>query len=100
MNLNLNYGEDFKDYLVKKRECEILEGVQYVFGFDNDFGASVIKNKYSYGHEKELWELAVLTYNHEENYYEENYTNPISNDVIGYLTNDDVIYLLKQIKEL
>ena len=32
----------------------------YIFSFDNGYGASVIRNKVSYGHEDGLYELALL----------------------------------------
>ena len=62
--------------------------------FDNGYGASVIRNKYSYGHEDGLYELAVLKDN------EITYDSPITNDVVGYLTPRQVAVLLQVIEEL
>ena len=82
---------------------ECFDGIRLVFRFENNYGASVVKNSYSYGHEKDLWELAVIKFRSDCvcNYcWELNYDTPITNDVIGYLTNDEVLEILKQIKEL
>ena len=72
----------------------INEGVQKVYEFDNGYGASVIRHKGSYGYAQGKWELAVLEGG------ELCYTSPITEDVIGHLTEDEVELILKQIKEL
>lgn len=100
MKLELNY-EGYEKHLVKFREVEVFNGVQYLFRFDNDYGASVIKHCYSYGSEKDLWELAVIKYT--DSLYDEwhlVYDTPITDDVLGYLTDEQVRNTLKQIKEL
>lgn len=66
--------------------------------FDNGYGASVIQNQFSYGHEDGLYELAVLKGDELE--WGLCYDTPITIDVIGWLTPRDVVGLLKQIKEL
>lgn len=79
--------------------CDDLNGIQYVFKFDNGYGASVIKHDYSYGHEKDLWELGVL-------YFDDDleahlcYDTDVTNDVIGGLTDEDVEDYLNQIAKL
>ena len=98
MNLNLNY-EGFEQNLFSKEND--MDGVLYRFKFDNNFGASVIKHKYSYGYEEDLWELGVLVFG---NGYPERgvltYNTKVSGDVEGYLTDEDVRNLLQQIKDL
>lgn len=84
--------------LVFERERPIQESVQRVYKFDNGYGASVIKGKHTYGGSEGLWELAVIQWN--EDNYELTYDTPITDDVIGYLTEDKVKYYLKQIEEL
>ena len=69
-------------------------GIQKKYKFDNGYGASVIRHKGSYGYAQGKWELAVLEGD------ELCYTSPITEDVIGHLTEDEVESILKQIKEL
>jgi hypothetical protein len=63
--------------------------------FDNGYGASVVVGPYTYGGEDGLYELAVLDSNGKLTY-----ETPITNDVEGYLTEDDVTKLLEQIQSL
>lgn len=97
MNLNLNY-EGFETNLISEEPS--FGGVQYRFRFDNRYGASVIKHKYSYGSDDDLWELAVLFYSVVCPKGEITYDTPITEDVEGYLTDEEVRNLLAQIKEL
>ena len=69
-------------------------GVQKVYEFDNGYGASVIRHQGSYGYAQGKWELAVLEGG------ELCYTSPITDDVIGHLSEDEVELILKQIEEL
>lgn len=63
--------------------------------FANGYGASVIKNKYSYGNEKGLYEIAVL--NSDKAII---YNTPITKDVIGNLTPEEVTETLIKIQTL
>jgi len=63
--------------------------------FANGYGASIVKTKFSYGGSAGLYELAVLDSNGEITY-----DTPITDGVLGYLTEDDVTKALKQIPEL
>ena len=85
----------FENDLVMKNTNVLDNGLSYVFVFDNGYGASVIKHKYSYGNENDLFELAILDKNGE-------ITNDtyITNDVLGWLTNEEVIECFKQIQSL
>jgi len=67
---------------------------QWLFRFENNYGASVIKRFGSYGYEEDKFELAVLYDDHLT------YNTPITDNVIGYLDNDEVLKLLEQIKDL
>ena len=80
-------------YLIKQRK--INDGVQKIYKFPNGYGASVICNPYSYGGDMGLWEIAV--FDKEGNL---TYETPITDDVIGYLNDDEVIEVLNKIKEL
>lgn len=98
MKLDLNY-EGFEENLIEKTYC--LGGVQYIFKFNNKHGASIIKKMGSYGHENDLWELAVIYYPYiEENIWELDYSTCITPDVIGYLKDSQVRELLQKIKDL
>lgn len=56
--------------------------------FDNGFGISVIRTRYSYGGAGGLYELAVLSGNRYENQL--CYSTHITNDVEGWLTAESV----------
>lgn len=63
--------------------------------FDNGFGASVVKTDFSYGGKDGLYELAVI-----DKGGEVTYSTPVSSDVVGYLSEDEVTGLLEQIQQL
>jgi hypothetical protein len=63
--------------------------------FDNGYGASVVVGPHTYGGEDGLYELAVLDSNGNLTY-----ETPVTGDVEGYLTEDDVTKLLEQIQNL
>ena len=69
-------------------------GIQARIYFDNGYGASVIKSPHSYGGNQDLYELAVIKDD------AICYDTPITDDVLGYLTEDDVTKYLRQIQEL
>lgn len=56
-NLQLNY-EGFEEYYITHGPK--LDGIQYIFRFENDYGASVVKFKSTFGYKSDLWELAVI----------------------------------------
>jgi len=70
------------------------DGVHAIVTFDNGYGASVVKTDRSYGGKEGLYELAVL--------FDGliSYDTPITNDVIGFLTEDEVTELLQKIEDL
>jgi hypothetical protein len=67
---------------------------RYLFNFNNGYGASVIKADYSYGGSSGLWELAILDIGGNITY-----ETPITNNVLGYLTDDKVKETLNKIKK-
>ena len=69
-------------------------GIQARINFDNGYGASVVKSPYRYGGNQGLYELAVIKDNNLC------YDTPITDDVLGYLTEDQVTDYLRQIQEL
>lgn len=96
MNLNLNY-EGFENYLKETRE--LFGGIQYLFKFKNNYGASVVKHDGSYGNKEDLWELAVIRFDRYDKWCL-NFDTEITDDVLGYLTDEDVRGYLKEISEL
>lgn len=82
----------YKKYLKSISNSDF--GLRYVFIFKNGYGANVVKNMFSYGNTRDLFELAVLKDG------KICYETEITDDVIGYLTNRQVLRILKRIKEL
>lgn len=68
--------------------------MQHLYWFSNGYGASVIQNCYSKGYKDGLYELAVLK---DDGLC---YDTPITSDVIGYLSADDVAEHLQRIEKL
>ena len=110
MKTDLIY-DDYKKYEVNWKGKEkfdncfkVLNPYSYShrFRFENNYGASVIKHYGSYGFEEDLFELAVIKYNSKNKNSIGGlcYDTPITNDVIGFLTNDEVLELLEKIKNL
>ncbi len=84
----------FKDLVFEQSEPE-LNGVKARIDFDNGYGASVIKNAYSYGGSAGFYELGVTKDN------QLHYDNPVANgDVIGWLEEEEVSKLLIDIQNL
>ena len=72
-----------------------MDGVMSRIMFENGYGASVVKGEYTYGGKDGLYELAVLDSNGDLTY-----STPITNDVLGHLSEDDVTKVLEQIQNL
>lgn len=89
--------EQFREFQTETNY--VNDGVQHVYKFPNDFGASVVKHDFSYGGKSGLWELAVLDYRVDKT-GEITYHTPITQDVIGHLAWKKVESILREIKEL
>lgn len=74
---------------------DILGGIMRIYEFENGYGASVVMHNGSYGGKIGLWELAVLGKDGELNYH-----TPITQDVVGHLTDTKLHEILQEIKEL
>ena len=75
-------------------------GTQDIYRFENGYGASVVRNDYSYGG-PDLFELAVVRFKGPGDYdWKLTYKTPITEDVIGYLTPEAVKDLLVQVQAL
>lgn len=85
----------------KDLEFELINDTPFMVGkksrmhFDNGFGVSVVSHTYSYGGRDGLYEIAVL--DSDDNL---TYDTSVTNDVIGYLTEEDVSNVMKQVQEL
>ena len=87
----------FKDLEFQPHSCDD-EGVHALAFFGNGRGASVARFTHSYGGDQGLYELAVLS--GVEGQWRIDYTTPITEDVIGYCSEDDITRLLSEIAAL
>ena len=95
-NLDLIVSEENKEYLDEEQSGPRNGGFQYWFSFPNGYAGSVVKGPYTYGGDKDLWELAVM----DDNTKDLCYDTPITDDVLGYLTDNEVDDYLSEIKAL
>jgi hypothetical protein len=77
----------------------INNGIQYTFKANNGYGASIVQHDYSYGGRGGLWEIAVTEYD-EDGEWDICYDTPITNDVLGHLSESEVMDYLTQIEQL
>jgi hypothetical protein len=84
--------KEFKDLEFKNKKY--MDGQFAALEFDNGYGVSVICGFGAHGNNDTPYELAVLK---DGNLC---YDTKITNDVIGYLTPDDVTKYMKQVQEL
>lgn len=96
-NFNLQIDEDLKKYMMVRREK--AHGIQYVFAFSNNFGLSVMKTPFTYGYDEDMWECAMLQYIENIYKYELFYCELTNNDVLGYMSDERINRLLRQVKE-
>jgi len=83
--------------LLEKKELH--NGVQFIFKFDNMFGASVVRHEKSYGGNAGFWELAVIKFDNENEWHIDS-TTKITSDVLGFLVPKEVESALKKINKL
>jgi hypothetical protein len=84
---------------LKFTDTTFKNGIQAIVKFKNNYGASVVRHMGSYGNKDGLYELAVIKYD-ENGDWDLCYDTPITNDVLGYLTEDNVTDYLTQIEQL
>lgn len=84
--------KEFKDLEFKDKEYK--DGKQAYLEFPNKYGVSVITGFGSYSNVDYPYELAILL----DGYL--CYDTPITSDVLGYLTSEDVTKIMKQVQEL
>jgi hypothetical protein len=112
MKTRLIIDEDLKQYLAEeidrtdrpsnKEWAEKLGhdpfNVQWRFKFDNGYGASIIKHWGSFGFEDDKFELGVLLW--DDNNHCLCYDTEVADNVLGHLSNKDVMDTLRKIKDL
>jgi hypothetical protein len=90
-----NSMKTFNDIVFKDNPMGSEFGILSRTMFDNGYGVSVVKSDYTYGGLNGLYELAVL-----DSDGHVTYDTPITDDVIGYLSEEDVTKIMKQVQEL
>lgn len=70
-------------------------GIQAKMNFENGYGVSVIRTYASYGGTQGLYELGIL-----DSEGRLTYSSPITDDVLGYLTPDQVTKYMEEIQKL
>ena len=84
----------FKDIVFKTSPMGEDFGIVSRTQFDNGYEVSVVKSEYTYGGKDGLYELAIFKDD------EICYDTPITNDVLGYLSDKDVTEVLIKIQQL
>jgi hypothetical protein len=88
---------NFKEFKSKS----LHGGTQYLQIFDNGYGVSIIQHDFSYGGDRGLWELAVIKKNSKnEDGWDICYDTPITNDVLGHLSENEVNNVVEKVKAL
>lgn len=90
----MEYNKDFQAHNGLETHKRFDRGEQWIFSFKNGYGASVITGGIAYCNEVQPYELAVLKDD------DLCYDTPITDDVIGYLTSNEVYELLDRIEQL
>jgi len=86
----------FKDLEFEQiNDAPFMVGKKSRMHFDNGFGVSVVSHSFSYGGKRGLYEIAVLDKNGELTY-----DTPVTNDVIGNLSETGVTNVMKEVQEL
>ena len=76
-------------------DAPFMVGKKARMHFNNGFGVSVVSHSYAYGGRDGLYEIAVL--DSDDNL---TYATPVTNDVMGYLTEEDVTNVMKEVQGL
>jgi hypothetical protein len=74
------------------------DGIAARHFFPNGYGVSVVQFPGSYGYEEGLYEVAILKGLEED--WEICYDTPITDDIIGYQSMEDIDNLLSQVESL
>lgn len=83
---DLNF-ELISDPYMHGKKCRMM--------FENGYGVSVVSHTFSYGGKDGLYEMAVL-----DSDGDLTYTTPVTSDVLGYLTPEEVTKHMIEVQEL
>lgn len=72
---------------------------QWLYRFENGYGASLVRHPGSLGYESNLYEVAVIRWM-EPDAWKLCFTSPITDDVLGGLDEDEVMVVLERIEAL
>jgi hypothetical protein len=89
----MNFGD-----LVFYPHGNIPDGIAARHFFPNGYGVSVVQFPGSYGYEEGLYEVAIIKGLEED--WEICYDTPITDDIIGYQSIEDIDNLLSQVQSL
>jgi len=92
--------EGFEKYIEPQSKTILVLEEQRLYRFDNNFGASIIFHNGSYGFEDGLIEIAVIRWSEDGKNWLLTYDTEITDDVIGYLTQEQAKDILEKIKKL
>ena len=76
-----------------------FDGISWQVIYNNGFGISIVKFFASYGGTDDLWELAVIE-DDDKGGYNLTENTPITDEVIGYLTEQEVIDYSEKVRLL
>lgn len=85
-------------YEVVTETDSALTGSQRVVRFPNGYGASIVRGPYTYGGSDGLFELAVVRFDGDG--WDLTYETPVTDDVLGWLTEAQVEETLAAIEAL
>lgn len=89
----MNTIKDYNKYIIDINAYH--KGMQVVFQFDNGYGLSVVSHSFSYGNDDELFEIGVIKFD-DSGMYELTYETPITGDVLGHQSKEDLINVIEQ----
>ena len=88
----------FNELTFEQDDFDMQESAWHIY--DNNYGVSVVRGPYTFGGDKGLYELAIIYMAPEDKESRICYDTPITNDVMGHLTPEDITKIMKQVSEL
>lgn len=85
---------NFKEFFSRP----LHSGIQYLGFFPNGYGVSIVNHELLFNGKRGDWELAVIIGNTEK--FVLTYDTPITEDVLGSLSDDDVNEICIKVSEL